>query len=49
MLLYTLLIEDNFGVGQPVAYCFMREETSDSIRLALETFAKVQIISNFIA
>jgi hypothetical protein len=49
MPLYTLLIEDNFGVGQPVAYCFMREETSDSIRLALETFAKVLIILYFIA
>lgn len=49
MPLYTLLIEDNFGVGQPVAYCFMKEETSDSIRLALETFSKVWIISNCIA
>jgi MULE transposase domain len=41
MPLYTLLIEDNYGVGQPVWYCFMREETTDSIKLALETFAQV--------
>lgn len=41
MPLYTLLVEDNYGVGQPVWYCFMREETIDSIKLALETFAQV--------
>jgi hypothetical protein len=41
MPLYTLLVEDNYGVGQPVWYCFMREETTDSIKLALETFAQV--------
>jgi hypothetical protein len=41
MPLYTLLVEDNYGVGQPIAYCFMREETPSSIKLALEMFAKV--------
>ncbi len=41
MPLYTLLVEDNYGVGQPVCYCFMREETSESIKKTLQLFSEV--------
>ncbi len=42
--LYSILIEDNFGVGHAVAYIFLREETEASITEALQTFAKVTSI-----
>ena len=29
MPLYTLLVEDNFGVGQPVFYAWMKEENTE--------------------
>jgi hypothetical protein len=39
--LYTLLVEDSFGVGQPVAHAFLRNETTDDILQFLRYFAKV--------
>lgn len=41
MGLCSILIEDNFGLGQPVAYFFIREETTQSIMEGLQHFAKV--------
>ena len=41
MALYTILVEDNHGVGQPVCYIFLKEETKDSITAALKEFAQV--------
>lgn len=41
MALYTILVEDNHGVGQPVCYIFLRDETRESITKALEEFVKV--------
>lgn len=41
MPLYTLLVEDNFGVGQPVFHAWMRQENTESITLALKTFSEV--------
>lgn len=39
--LCTLLVEDSFGVGQPVAHAFLRNETTDDILQFLRYFAKV--------
>ena len=45
MVLYSVLVEDNFGVGQPVAYFFIRDENTQMIMMGLEYFAKVLHIS----
>lgn len=44
MPLYTIVIEDNFGIGQPICYMFLREETTASIFAGLEIFAKVILL-----
>lgn len=41
MTLYTLLLEDNFGKGQPVVYFFVNEETTENITCDLQLFAAV--------
>lgn len=41
MPLYTLLVEDNYGVGQPVCYFFVKEETTDALMSGLEIFTAV--------
>lgn len=46
MPLYTLLVEDNFGVGQPVAYFFIREETTEWIMEGLRIFAALVYLRN---
>jgi hypothetical protein len=46
MPLYTLLIEDNHGIGQPIYYAWMKQETTDFITLALRTFAEVNSVLN---
>ncbi|KZR99524.1 Uncharacterized protein APZ42_004573, partial [Daphnia magna] len=45
MPLYTIVIEDNFGIGQPICYMFLREETTASIFAGLEIFAKHNDVS----
>lgn len=40
MSLYTLLIEDNYGLGQPVAWYFVRTEHQENVDAGLEIFAK---------
>lgn len=42
--LYTLLAVDNFGVGQPVAYFFVRDETAEGIGMGLKNFCDVSFI-----
>jgi hypothetical protein len=44
MPLYTIVIEDNFGIGQPICYMFLREETTASIFAGLEFFSKVILL-----
>jgi len=39
--LYHLLIEDNNGDGQPVAFFFIREETTEAISECLQIFSEV--------
>ena len=43
MSLYTMVVEDNFGIGQPNYNMFLRKDTTDSIVFGLDIFAKVQI------
>ena len=43
MALYTILVEDNYGIGQPVAYFFVKEETTESIMEGLSIFAAVSL------
>lgn len=43
MPLYTIIVKDNFGIGQPACYFFVREETTERIKLGLTHFAKVVI------
>lgn len=43
MPIYTILIKDNFGLGQPVCYFFVREETTETIKAGLTYFAKVNL------
>jgi hypothetical protein len=43
MPLYTILVEDNFGIGQPICYMFLREETTMSIKTSLHLFAEVLV------
>ncbi|KAI9560248.1 hypothetical protein GHT06_014262 [Daphnia sinensis] len=38
MPLYTLVVQDNFGVGQPVGFFFVREETEALIAMGLKYF-----------
>jgi hypothetical protein len=40
MPLYTLLVQDNFGVGQPVPF-FLTEETEEMIATGLKFFCDV--------
>lgn len=41
MPLYTLLVQDNFGLGQPVCYFFVKEETKERILAGLRIFGCV--------
>ena len=41
MPLYTILVTDNFGVGQPVGFFFVMDETQDNITIGLKQFAEV--------
>ncbi len=41
MPLYTLLVEDNYGVGQPICYMWIKQETTEFIKSALQIFAEV--------
>jgi MULE transposase domain len=38
MPLYTVLVKDKFGLGQPVFYFFVREETKERILSGLRVF-----------
>lgn len=44
MPLYTILVEDNFGIGQPICYMFLREETTVSTKAVLQIFAEVLLL-----
>lgn len=44
MPLYTLIVQDNFGVKQPVGFFFVREETEALIAARLKYFCNVRII-----
>ena len=47
--LYTVMVSDNNGNGQPVAFFLVRDETKKSIKQGLKMFAKVSPISlNFL-
>lgn len=46
MPLYSVVVEDNFGVGQPVGYMFVRDENAENIKAALKIFAEVTTIMN---
>lgn len=39
--LYHLLIEDNNGLGQPIALFFLKEEKTEAISACLRIFAEV--------
>lgn len=41
MPLYTFLIQDNCGVGQPVAFFYVRSETQDMINQGMKLFSEV--------
>ena len=43
MALYTILVEDNYGIGQLFAYFFVKEETTESIMEGLSIFAAVSL------
>ena len=43
MPLFTLMVVDNFGIGQPVGVVFMKDETAANIQTALKIFASVCI------
>ena len=47
MACYTFYLEDNDGVGQPVAHGFIRDETMDILEIFLKIFRQVFIISWF--
>ncbi|KZS05382.1 Uncharacterized protein APZ42_031446 [Daphnia magna] len=40
MPLYTLIVKDNYGVGQPVAFFFKREETGATMAIGLKQFCE---------
>ncbi|XP_057372194.1 uncharacterized protein LOC130693083 [Daphnia carinata] len=40
MPLYTIRIKDKFGLGQPVCFFFVREETTEGIKAGLTYFSK---------
>ncbi len=42
--LYHILVEDNNGESQPVAFFFIKEETIEAISACLKVFADVRII-----
>lgn len=42
--LYHILVEDNNGESQPVAFFFIKEETIEAISACLKGFADVRII-----
>ena len=44
--LYTLLIEDNFGIGQAVGHAFLRNETVNDILEFLACFSRVHQFNN---
>lgn len=44
MPLYTILVEDNFGIDQSICYIFWREETTISINTSLQLFAEVLVL-----
>jgi hypothetical protein len=39
--LYTLVVRNNFGIGEPVACCFMKNETTESVTEFLRIFSSV--------
>lgn len=41
MPLYTILYEDNHGLGQPAAFFLVRAETKEFIEAGLNIFAAV--------
>ena len=41
MPLYTILCEDNYELGQPVAFYFVRDEKRSNIDAGLEIFSQV--------
>ncbi|EFX69283.1 hypothetical protein DAPPUDRAFT_258844 [Daphnia pulex] len=45
MPLYTLIVTNNFVVGQPVAFFFVREETTENISIGLKQFAENNDVS----
>ncbi|KZS02854.1 Uncharacterized protein APZ42_034560 [Daphnia magna] len=44
MPLYTILVEDNFGIDRSICYIFWREETTISINTSLQLFAEVLVL-----
>ena len=42
MPLYTLLVEDNYGVGQPIFYMWIKQEVAVFTKSALQIFAEVK-------
>ena len=43
--LYTILVKDKFGLGQPACYFFFREESKERILSGLRLFAQVRSLS----
>ena len=43
MPLFTLLVVDNYGFGQPVAFFFVKEEKATHVLHGLSIFAEVKI------
>lgn len=41
MPLYTLMVQDSWGLGQPAAFFFVREETTENIKIGLSALAEV--------
>jgi hypothetical protein len=41
MPLFTVMLVDNFGIGQPVGVDFMKDKTAANIQTALKIFASV--------
>lgn len=41
MPLYSIMVEDNFGVGQPVCFMLVDKETTQRLTQALKMFATV--------
>ena len=44
MPLYSILVQDNYGIGQPVCYFFVKNRSQDNILSALELFCRVSQI-----